>query len=129
MNKRVISILALTTIICAGLAVFFYFKAFPLQQKSQAAPEDELQSVLAKVSRLVVLPTNETPTLATVADVEKLRNQPFFANAKDGDKLLVYTAARKAILYDPVADKIVEIAPLNLSQPAETPPPLKPASK
>ena len=31
-----------------------------------------------------------------------------------GDKVLIYSNAKKAYLYDPVSDKIINIAPLNL---------------
>ena len=69
---------------------------------------------MERVSRLIILPTDEEPTIATVADPDRLQDQPFFDNAKTGDKLLIYTNARKAILYDPVSDKIVEVAPINI---------------
>ena len=41
----------------------------------------------------------------------------FFSKAKVGDKVIIYTNARKAILYDPVAGKIVEVAPVNIGTP------------
>ena len=69
----------------------------------------------------MILPTGETPTIATVTDLAPLKNQPFFANARVGYKVIIYTNAKRAILYDPVSDKIVETAPLNLGQtPAPT---------
>jgi hypothetical protein len=43
---------------------------------------------------------------------ENLKGQSFFADAKVGDKVLIYKNAKKAILYDPIADKIITIAPL-----------------
>jgi len=64
------------------------------------------------VGRIIVLPNDEEPTVATVTDPEKLRDQVFFANAKAGDKVLIYTKARKAYLYDPIAGKLVEVAPI-----------------
>ncbi len=72
----------------------------------------ETASLIAAVGRLMVLP-DETPTIATVDDMDKLKGQAFFANAKKGDKVLIFTNAKKAVLYDPVADKIVESAPLS----------------
>ena len=56
----------------------------------------------------------EVPTVATVSDVSKLKNQAFFANAKNGDKVLIYQNAKKAILYRPSSNKIVEFGPINL---------------
>lgn len=75
-----------------------------------------MQTIINKVSRLIVLPEGETPTIATVADPSKLKGQAFFANAKVGDKVLIYPNSKKAILYDPNQDIIVEVAPVNIGQ-------------
>lgn len=96
-------------------AVYFYVELGRVETSSQTAAvasANELKEVVAKVGRLVILPEGEEPTLATVAEPDKLRDQPFFAKAKKGDKVLVYNKAQRAILYDPVQDKIVEIAPI-----------------
>lgn len=73
-----------------------------------------------QIGRLVALPTDETPTIATITDVEKLREQPFFANAENEDKILIYTQAKKAYLYRPSENKIIEIAPVNVTPRDET---------
>lgn len=81
---------------------------------NKVASENELKEVVEKVGKLMVLPEGETPTLATVADPEKLKDQKFFINAKTGDKVLIYANSQKAILYNPASNKIVEVAPVNL---------------
>ena len=70
------------------------------------------QDLLARVSELVVLPKNEQPTIATVIDPAQLKGD-FFAKAKKGDRVLIFKDTGKAILYDPVANKVVEVAPIN----------------
>ena len=107
---------ALAVVVLASVGTAFYYKrqATILRTNPAKAVEKEVKQVIEAVSRLVVLPEGETPTVATVADKEKLKDQVFFANAKVGDKVLIYTNAKKAILYNPEADKIVEIAPLNI---------------
>src|SRR5258708_6866133 len=70
----------------------------PTAVPSQAQQEANAQ-LLADVGKLMVLPEGEAPTIATVVDPAKLKSQPFFADAKVGDKVLIYTFARKAILY------------------------------
>jgi isopentenyl diphosphate isomerase/L-lactate dehydrogenase-like FMN-dependent dehydrogenase len=76
-------------------------------------PQKDLEMTIKMVGKHLVLPTNETPTMATVSDPEKLKDQAFFANAKKGDKVLIYANSQKAILYDPESDRIVEVAPIN----------------
>lgn len=114
---RVISILFILLILSIGAGVYFYQKATVDTQKDA---QKELNDTIAAVGRLMVLPTSETPTMATVSDPEKLKDQPFFTNAKIGDKVLIYTIARKAILYSPTLDKIVEVAPVNTGNTGES---------
>ena len=94
----------------------------------QAAAKAETKQLTEQVGRLIELPANETPTVATVVDVTKLQSQAFFANAKNGDRVLIFTQAKKAILYRPSTGKIIQVAPINIgnnqssqSQPQTTP--------
>lgn len=103
----------LMIVILVGVAVNFYFKAKNIQIGSQTTTANEVQRIIDEVSKLIVLPNDEIPTMATIQDPTKLRSQPFFANAKEGDKVLIYTKAGKAILYDPIKKIIIEVAPLN----------------
>lgn len=77
--------------------------------------QNEIKKVVNTVGKLIVLPKDELPTIATVTDLEALRGQSFFVNAKVGDKILVYTKSKKAILYNPTLNKIIEIASLGIS--------------
>lgn len=79
----------------------------------------EVQKLVEEVGKLVDLPKGEDPTVATVTDPEKLKNQPFFDKAKKGDKILIYTQAKRAFLYDPKNKKILEIAPINIGEQAD----------
>ena len=76
----------------------------------------EVEALLADIGKLIALPADETPTVATVSDSEKLKNQPFFKNAQTGDKVIIYSNARKAILYRPTENKIVEVGAVNINQ-------------
>src|SRR3989338_4597628 len=102
-------------------SLFFFIKYKEAEQKLQnvaRSPTDDTTRIIEEVGQLIELPSDETPTVATVTDKEKLSDQPFFAQAKNGDKVLIYTKAKKAILYDPLAKKIIDVAPVNTSSPS-----------
>ena len=128
-NQKVIwGVLAVLTIVALGAAVYFYTQLNQLRADPQKVAQEEAKSLVTKVGKLIVLPEGEEPTVATVTDPDLLRDQPFFANAKTGDKVLIYTNARKAILYNPEENKIIEVAPVSIGAaatpaPAITPPP------
>lgn len=97
-----------------GTAYYYYQQLTEFRLNPQKAAQEETQTLVERVSKLLVLPADEQPTVATVVDPDRLKSQPFFANAKRGDKVLIYTNARKAILYNPVTAKIIEVAPINI---------------
>ena len=98
------------------------FSAFLFSQYRQAidnhgpaAATKQVKDVTGQVGKLMLLPGNETPTVYTIGDVSKLKEQAFFADAKDGDKVLVYSKKKQAILFRPSVNKIVTVAPVNIS--------------
>ena len=101
-------------ILSAGLAIYFFFEVRSLRANPQQVAEKEVQAIVARVGKLMVLPQDEIPTMATILDPAELVDQPFFASAQKGDKVLLYTNAKKAILYSPSQDKIIDVAPVNL---------------
>lgn len=80
----------------------------------QEAAKEEVTRLTNAVGQLIDIPKGETPTLATVSDASKLKSQAFFTKAENGDKVLIFTKAKRAILYRPSTDKIIEVAPVNL---------------
>jgi hypothetical protein len=85
-----------------------------LKEDPDAATREEVQAVISKVKELAEVPEDEEPTVATVTDIDKIGDQPFFTGAKNGDKVLIYTEAKKAILYRPESGKIIEVAPVTI---------------
>jgi hypothetical protein len=85
------------------------------KNKPGAQNQNEAKDLVEAVKKLIVLPEGENPTIATVTDLEKLKGQAFFQNAQIGDKVLIYTDSKKAVLYRPSSNQIVEIAPLGLN--------------
>lgn len=131
--KLIVGGVVLFLIIASIAGYFFFTKA---RSSTEAVNPDEVSSLLEEISNIYELPTGETPTVATITDVDKLKNQPFFEKAKNGDKVIIYNQAKKAILYDPISRKILEVAPLSGSlglesqtstQSGQTQPPPEPA--
>lgn len=114
MKKTISTILLVLLLGTGGVAFYFYKKAALLKANPNAASQKEAEDLVARVSKLIILPEGEIPTVATVSDPEKLKDQAFFAKAKVGDKVLLYSNAKKAYLYDPVNNKILDVAPLNI---------------
>lgn len=86
-----------------------------LESDPQTVAKEEIKNITQRMSKIVVLPTGEEPTLATVTDKEKLKDQPMFAKAENGDKILIYTISKKAYIYRPASNIIIDIVPVNVA--------------
>ena len=124
MAKRIrliiFTVLLLGFIGMSGVAFYFYQKsssnsvAMVDSKKKEQIAITTPAGLIQAVGKLILLPTGEEPTIATVSDPSKLKDQPFFANAKAGDKVLIYQNAKKAYLYSVTENKLIEVAPINL---------------
>lgn len=118
-EKLITLVLLVALVVAGGSAAYFYSELAQLKKNPQQLAQREAQALVAQVSTLIVLPEGETPTIATVNDLEKLKDQAFFNKAQKGDKVLIWANAKKAVLYRPSTNKIVEVAPLNISSSQE----------
>lgn len=130
MRKRYLALVIVFAVVAASgsTAVYFYRKAQNYQRllaDPQAAGREEIAAIVSRVERFMDLPEEE-PTIATVTDAAGLASQPFFLRAQNGDRILVYMQALKAILYRPGTNRVIEVAPLvvnpgNPATPSATP--------
>jgi len=101
-----------------------YIRAFQLglqlqQQQQQQVDQDKV--VLDSLKKIMLLPGDDVkPTMATITDIDVLKKeQPtFFANAKNGDRVIVYP--NTAIIYDYNANKIIQVGPVNIQPQSQT---------
>lgn len=98
-----------------GSSVYFY-REYKASEKQVSNPQDVIQTetleLMKKVGKLMIIP-QEVPQVMTVADVETLKKtQVFFQDALSGDLVLVFPNAKKAVLYRPTANVIVNVAPV-----------------
>jgi uncharacterized membrane protein len=117
LRKRHVIIGLIVFVVLVATGIFFYLRFNSDEtNKNEQQSSSEAKKLYQKVGKHFVLPTDELPTIATVTDPDKLQGQTFFAKAKKGDKVLIFTNAKEAILYDPVIDKVVTVAPLNIDE-------------
>lgn len=121
-KKSYLAIAALIVVI--GIGAFFGYRVYDHQQKEidrlsnpQESAKAESDRIKDEVSRLIELPNDEDPTIATVVDSTKLNNQAFFAKAQNGDRVVMYAKAKKAVLYRPSTKRLIEVAPINIGDP------------
>ena len=107
--------LLIILVIVIGLSAFYSYKQ---SNNINSANISEINNLIKKVSKHALLPNEETPSVATVADPNLLKDQPFFVNTLVGDKVLMYSNEKKAILYRPSIDRVINITVIDLNAPA-----------
>jgi hypothetical protein len=119
-SQRILLIIMTILVVGAAGAAYYFYDQY---SKAQAALKDptkvaqqESKALTQKVSQLIDLPNGEDPTIATVIDPEKLKDQEFFKSAQKDDKVLIYTKEKKAFLYRPSSNRIVNVAPVNIGE-------------
>ncbi len=85
-------------------------------QTKKPMDKSDISALISRVGSLIMVNTNEEPTIATVQDAEALRksNPVFYKDAEDGDRLLVWSD--KAVLYSTRLDKLLAVMPIVGSQ-------------
>lgn len=119
-SKKLLTYLLLSLIIILfGTTGYFYYQFHKLSKSpiaAQIAAQKETQKLATDIGKLMLLPKDEVPTVATVTDIDKLKDQLFFRNATNGNKVLIYPNSKLAIIYDPNTNLIVNVGPINFSQ-------------
>lgn len=97
------------------------YRADPTQ-----ASKAEVSRIVEEVGKLYALPKGEDPSVATVKDKQKLKDQPFFNNAENDDVTLIYSKAKLAVLYRPSSQKIINVSSVTIEDKPTAPPAANP---
>ncbi|MBT3292893.1 hypothetical protein HN512_01030 [Candidatus Peregrinibacteria bacterium] len=106
-----------------------------LQTGNSQQNQEAARRVVDQVRKLISIPEDVVPTVATIIDVESLREQnPFYNSAENGDHLVV--TPERAILFSTEKNIILDVVPVQIqptegglegdvtgTPPAATPPP------
>jgi len=99
-------------------SIFLYNKYTETQQKveklstvqgQQELNKTQVQQLLSKMRTHILLPKDEDPVVATISDIKLLNSNPFYADAKNGDNVVVYAKAKKAFIYSSDKDMIINV--------------------
>ena len=86
-----------------------------LQSVSKIEETKQMQQIIDNVAKLMILPKGEQPVIATIMDsITLAKEQPFYIGSSNGDVVLVYQKALKAIIYNPEKNIIVNVGPVSV---------------
>lgn len=92
-------------------------------QGQQEIAKQEAKVLLEKVGKLIVLPIGEEPTIATITDADSLKKeQEFYKDALNGDKVIIYMQTKKAIIYNEAKNILINVGPIFVNDGATTTP-------
>ena len=109
-KRNILVILIVIILILTFFAIFFYTKSIRIKDPNTA----EIKSLIKKVGKHMVLPESELPAVSTISDPEFFKNEVFFNGAQAGDKVLIYSKTRKAVLFSVSKERIINIAPVRI---------------
>jgi hypothetical protein len=95
-------------ILVIALSLFFLAK--------HASSKGDLKSVESRVDKLMLLPKDEQPTLATVENKNSLKDKFLASHSKNGDRVLIYTKNQMVIIYRPSINKIAAVGSVQIDQ-------------
>jgi uncharacterized membrane protein YvbJ len=107
----VVSVVFVGVVAAAG---YFFWQYTQLKSNPEAVNEQRTMALVEKVGLLYALP-DEKPTVAEISDKDKLKEQLFFKNAENGDKLLIFPNAKQALIYRESTNKLINVGPISLS--------------
>lgn len=138
-KKGIIKSVILIVILAALIAAVCYlgwnwwqmkqqFQKLIMPAGVQELQKKQTEETIAKVSKHIVLPQGEDPIIATVTDAAALKKESsFYELAQNGDIVIIYAKAKKAFLYDPEGDVILNVGPV-ISEATPSPSPSPSAS-
>ncbi len=114
--KKKVSLIILIVLVLAAV-VLGVLRRQSVNWNDDKLTAAEQRILVQKIGALIALPDEQQPVFALVTDAEKLRTeQAFYAGVQNGDVLLVLPTSRKAIIYSPSADKLVNVGPFVVNQ-------------
>lgn len=119
-KRRKIAVLVVFVLLIGASGAYEYYE-YQLSQNPAVIYAKKVESMTSLVSNQMTVPQDEQPVIATVSNSKKLPKEPFFENAQDGDKILLYKKHKEAILFRPSTGKVITFATLDFKNVIPTP--------
>jgi hypothetical protein len=119
MNKIILGLVVVCVVALGGWWAFHAGSDDTLANISAGVKltDAQVQTIIDRIGKFMVVPTDEKPSVVVLRDVQSLQaQQPFYDGAKDGDILIIYS--NRAIIYDPAANKLVSVSPIQQASPS-----------
>ncbi len=114
-KKQAGLLIAGAAVIIIGLLLLFLLPSGDIAKDGKIT-EREAQKVKTEIAKLINLPQEE-PVMALVTNADQLiAEQPFYQGVTNGDVLVIYPQARKAVLFNPRTNKLVNVGPVNVGE-------------
>ena len=121
--KKVLIVLVALLVVVLGTSIYFFIKYQSLAQDPTLQAKAKTAEVVKELSKLMVVPNDPNTVMATITDKSKLAGQKFFDLAQNGDEVVLFPGALKAVIYRPSTHRIVDIGPFSPNADAATPAP------
>ncbi len=117
-KKQTGLIIAGAAVIVIGVLLLFLLPSGDIAKDGKIT-DREAQAIKAEIIKLINTPQEE-PVMALVTNADQLiTEQPFYQGVTNGDVLVIYPQARKAILFNPRTNKLVNVGPVNVGEPSQ----------
>jgi type II secretory pathway pseudopilin PulG len=96
-----------------------------IRRSTEQSGEEAARQVLEQLRRHIDIPTDPAPTVATIIDVDRLREtNEFYNQAQNGHHLII--TDKRAILYDSERDILIDVVPVQINPASPEPSPGEP---
>ena len=117
--EKILPLLIIIFMVLLGFLIFKKFNSAENLPNGQLS-DKQIEVIVKKVSKLINIP-KEIPAIATIIKADNLiAEQSFYIGSKDGDYLIVFPQAKKALIYRESEDRLINVGPIVIDQSATT---------
>lgn len=110
-RRYIILIIVFIAFLLLSASAFYYYNQYTmLKSNPSALSESQTKELMTDVGKLMSLPSDETPQVATVVNPNLVQEHTPFTQTQTGDIILIYKGIKRAILYRPSQHRIIDVA-------------------